>query len=316
MVGKIQKKNLQGNDFRGQILAGEDFSSADIRGTNFSGVVLVGANFRNAKAGLTIIWTVGLVVLSIILSLLAGLIAAYAGAFIGDLFAGKAPGHTLFGIISVITLITFLVIILWQGLGAIVAILAEVIAAFLIIVLAFLPETEGQVIDSLIIGTIFTVIALAGTLAGLVNMGLAVAVVRVMTLPGMQSVTGFMALFGIVLGALLGVRSHPSAYVVAGIVGLAAISLGSYVGWQAICDNKKYALIRALAVGIVSQGGTKFCGADLTDADFTQANLKSVDFRKAILTRTCWLNAEKLDQARIDSTYLKDVKVRKGSDFY
>ncbi|MBW4671090.1 MAG: pentapeptide repeat-containing protein [Cyanomargarita calcarea GSE-NOS-MK-12-04C] len=263
-----------------------------------------------ATIGLPIIWTIGLITLSIILSLFAGLIAAYAGAFIGDLLSGNTYGHTVFGIISLISLVSFLIIIFWSGLGGTLAILSEVIAAFLIAVLAFLPETESKLIDSLIIGAVFTVIALAGSLAGLVNMALTVAIARVMALPRVRIITASMALFGIVVGALLGVRSQVSAYFISVIVGLAAITLGAYVGWQAISDNKKYSLIRSLAVGIVAYGGTKFRNADLTDADFTQATLKSVDFRNAILTRTCWFNAQNLEQARIDDTYLKDIKVR------
>lgn len=310
MADKIQKKNLQNIDFRGQNLTGEDFSNADIRGANFWSAVLVGTNFSHAKAGLPIIWTISLITLSIILSLFAGLIAAYAGAFIGDLLSDNTYGHTVFGIISLISLVSFLIIIFWSGLGATLAILSELIAAFLIAVLAFLPETESKLIDSLIVGAVFTVIGLAGSLAGLVNMALAVAIARVMALPKVRIVMTLMALFGIILGALLGVRSQDSAYLISVIVGLAVITLGAYVGWQAISDNKKYSLIRSLAVGIVSQGGTKFLNADLTDADFTQATLKSVDFRNAILTRTCWLNAQKLDQARIDNTYLKDARIR------
>jgi uncharacterized protein YjbI with pentapeptide repeats len=310
MAAEIQNKNLQNIDFRGQNLTGKNFSNTDIRGVNFSSTVLVGANFSHAKAGLPIIWTIGLITLSIILSLFAGLIAAYGGAFIGDLLSGKTYGHTIFGIISLICLISFLIIIFWSGLGATLAILSELIAAFLIAVLAFLPETESKLIDSLIVGAVFTVIGLAGSLAGLVNMALAVAIARVMALPKVRIIMSLMALLGIVLGALLGVRSQVSAYFISVIVGLATITLGAYVGWQAIADNKKYSLIRSLAVGIVSHGGTKFRNADLTDADFTQATLKSVDFRSAILTRTCWLNVQNLDQARIDDTYLKDAKIR------
>jgi uncharacterized protein YjbI with pentapeptide repeats len=312
MVKKIQNKNLQNADFRGQNLTGEDFSNTDIRGANFSTAILVGANFSNTKAGLPIIWTIALISLSLILSLFAGLIAGYAGAFIGDLLSGRTYGHITFGIISLISFISFLIIIFWQGLGGTLAILAELIAAFLIAILAFLPEIESQ----LIVGAVFTVIGLAGSLAGLVNMALAIAIARVMTLPKVRFIIIFMALFGIFLGALLGVRSDESsaasasAYFISGIVGLAAITLGAYVGWQAISGNKKYTLIRTLAVGIVCQGGTKFYNADLTDANFTQATLKSVDFRNAILTRTSWFEVQQLDQARIDSTYLKDARIR------
>jgi uncharacterized protein YjbI with pentapeptide repeats len=311
MVDKIKKK-LQSADFRGQNLTGEDFSNADIRGVNFSSAVLVGANFYNAEAGLQIIWRISLIALSIVLTLFAGLISAYAGAFIGDLLSSNTSGYILFGIIYLISLINFLIIVFQTGLGGTFAISSEIVAACLITFLAFVPETEteNKLTSSLIAGAVFTVISLAGSIAGLINMALAVAIARVIALPKVRIITSLMAIFGIVLGALLGVRSHSSAYLISVIVGLAVITLGAYVGWQAVSDNKKYSLIRSLAVRIVSHGGTKFRNADLTDADFTQATLKSVDFRNAILTRTCWLNVKKLDQARIDNTYLKDAKIR------
>ena len=54
----------------------------------------------------------------------------------------------------------------------------------------------------------------------------------------------------------------------------------------------EYSLIKDLAVGIVATGSTKFRGANLTNADFTEAILKSVDFREANLSRTCWFHAK------------------------
>jgi hypothetical protein len=74
--------------------------------------------------------------------------------------------------------------------------------------------------------------------------------------------------------------------------------LGTHIGFQAISNNQKYWLIRWLAIRIVASGGTKFIGANLTNADFTQANLTHTDFSNANLTRTRWLQAEGLDFAR------------------
>ncbi|MGH7998807.1 MAG: pentapeptide repeat-containing protein, partial [Brasilonema sp.] len=280
MAYEFQRANLRGEDFRGKNLAGANFSYADIRGVNFSHAVLIGANFRNAKAGLTTSWAISLVALSLILSLFAGLISAYAGAFAGDLLSSKIYGHFFFGVFSLIALAIFLIVIFWQGLGSTLATLAEVIAACLIAALAFFPENElGR---DLIIGAVFTTIALAGGMASVVNTAIAVAVGRIMALPITRAITGFMAFVGAVLGALFGVRAEESAsleaifvaFVVAGLVALVAIASGLYVGWQAIAGDKKYQLIRALAIGIVAKRGTSFRGANLTDADFTQATLK------------------------------------------
>ncbi|MEH2087774.1 pentapeptide repeat-containing protein [Nostoc sp.] len=308
MVDEFHRASLQGADFRGKNLAAANFSHADIRGADFRDAILIGANFRNTKAGLPILWAIGLVALSLILSLFAGLISAYAGAFIADLLSNNIYENLFFGIISLITLAIFLIIIFWQGLGAILTILAEVVAACLIAALAFLPENE--VGRNLVIGAVFTTLALTGVLAGIGNMAVAVAVARVMTLPKARTLAGVMAFIGAVLGVLLGVRSQESAYLTAGLIGLAAIASGIYIGWQAIAGEKKYSLIRVLAIGMVAQKGTNFRGADLTDADFTQATLKSVDLRKATLTRTCWFGVQKLEQARVEGTYLEHPKVQ------
>ncbi|MEH2052961.1 pentapeptide repeat-containing protein [Nostoc sp.] len=302
MADEFHCASTRGKDFRGQNLVGSDFSHADIRGANFSNAVLVGANFHNAKAGLPTFQAISLVALSLILSLFAGLISGYGGAFIGDLLINNTSD---FGIISLITLAIFLIVIVWQGLGAALATLAEIVAACLIVALAFFPDKEA----GLIIGGQFTALALAGIIAGVANIALAVAIARIMGLPGTIPVTGLMAVIGAVIGALLGVRSQVPAYLTSGVIGLVAIALGIYVGSQAITGDKKYSLIRLLAISIVAQGGTSFRGANLTDADFTQASLKTVDFRKATLTRTCWFQTQKLDQARLNGTYLEDSKV-------
>ncbi|BAY33270.1 pentapeptide repeat protein [Nostoc carneum NIES-2107] len=303
MADEYQRSNLKGKDFQGQNLAGANFSYADIRGANFSNAVLVDANFYNAKAGLPTFRVISLVSLSLILSLFAGLISSYGGAFISDLLINNTSD---FGIISLITLAIFLIIIVWQGLGATLATLAEVVAACLIAALAFFPDKEA----GLIIGGQFTALALAGIIAGVANMAIALAIARVIGLPRTVPIAGLMAVIGAVIGALLGVRSKVSAYLTSGVIGLLAIALGIYVGSQAITGDKKYSLIRLLAISIVAQSGTSFRGANLTDADFTQASLKTVDFRKATLTRTCWFKTQNLDQARLDGTYLEDAKVR------
>ncbi|AUT00783.1 low-complexity protein [Nostoc sp. CENA543] len=308
MVNEFKNANLRGKDFRGKNFTGVDFSHADIRGANFSNAILVDANFSYTKAGLPIFYAISYVILSLIVSLLAGLIAAYAGAIIGDLLSGNANIPSAFGVISTVILLILFITILWQGLGLLLATLAEVLAACSIIVLALLPEND--VGNSSAVAVVLVILAMAGAIVGVVNMALALAIARVMILPGIVSSTGLMAVLGAVLGALLGVRSQVSAYLMAGVVGLVAIAIGMYVGWQAIIGNQKYLLIRSLAISIVSQGGTSFRGANLTDTNFTQANLKSVDFRQATLTRTCWLQTKNLAQARLESTYLENPKLR------
>ncbi|NEO95087.1 MAG: pentapeptide repeat-containing protein, partial [Moorea sp. SIO3G5] len=70
------------------------------------------------------------------------------------------------------------------------------------------------------------------------------------------------------------------------------------------------AWIRTIAIAFAATGGTSFHKADLTDADFTGATLKSTDLREANVTRTCWQNTIKLDRARPGKTILADTAVR------
>lgn len=316
MADESHGANLRGANFKGKNLAGADFSHANIRGADFSNAVLVGANFSHAKAGLPTSKTIYLIALSLILSLFAGLIAAYAGAIIGDLLSNDIYGHSFFGFVTLITFVIFLIVIFWQGLGATLAIVAEAVAACLIAAIAFFPANQAG--HNLSVGSILTAVTLAGTMAGIGHIAVAVAVERVLALPGARALTLFIALMGAVLGTLFGVKAEEStplesvffAFLITVFVALVAIASGIYVGWQAITGNKKYRIIYSLAIAIATQGGTNFRGANLTDADFTQATVKGVDFRNATLTRTCWFQAQNLARARVEDTYLEDSRVQ------
>lgn len=93
---------------------------------------------------------------------------------------------------------------------------------------------------------------------------------------------------GAVAGAVAG------AGVGAGARARAFATLGVYVGWRGLAGDEKHAWVRSFAIAFAAKGGTSFRGADLTNADFTSATLKSTNFRDAILTRTCWLKPKNL----------------------
>ena len=125
------------------------------------------------------------------------------------------------------------------------------------------------------------------------------------------------ALIGSVFGALEGVElrelieaSRPAALGLAGAISLVLLGLSGFISWRVIAGDSKYRLIPELATTLSSLGGTSFRGANLTDADFTQATLKSTDLRRAVLVRTCWLKARKLDQALTEGTYLENRVVQ------
>jgi hypothetical protein len=79
---------------------------------------------------------------------------------------------------------------------------------------------------------------------------------------------------------------------------VAVAGLSAYVSWRFLAGDEKYAFVWRVAIALAAMGGTKFRGADLTDADFTGATLKNTDFRKAILTGTCWFQSKQFFSTR------------------
>ncbi|NEO57627.1 MAG: CHAT domain-containing protein [Okeania sp. SIO3B5] len=74
-------------------------------------------------------------------------------------------------------------------------------------------------------------------------------------------------------------------------------------------DENNIFLLR-LAIAIGTLGGTCFKNANLTDANFSHAILKSTDFRFANTTRTFWRQTKYLKFARVETTILNNLKVR------
>ena len=82
---------------------------------------------------------------------------------------------------------------------------------------------------------------------------------------------------------------------------------------QVLSDQKiksKYSEFRNLAVFGGCLGGADFVGANLTEADFSNAEVAGVNFRGARLNRTIWSNVQGLEGAAVGNTYLKYPKVR------
>ncbi|NEQ37128.1 MAG: CHAT domain-containing protein [Okeania sp. SIO3I5] len=74
-------------------------------------------------------------------------------------------------------------------------------------------------------------------------------------------------------------------------------------------DSKNIFLLR-LAIAIGTVGSTCFKNANLTDADFSHAILKSTNFRFSNATRTFWRQTKYLKFARVENTILEDIKIR------
>ncbi|HBW56548.1 MAG TPA: hypothetical protein DEF27_01605, partial [Oscillatoriales bacterium UBA8482] len=88
------------------------------------------------------------------------------------------------------------------------------------------------------------------------------------------------------------------------------ILVSSNIGKKVLKEEEKYSIIRQFAIAISSWGGTSFVKANLTQAHFNQALLKSSDFTDANIKHTRWYQAEKLEWAKVENTILENAQVR------
>ena len=80
--------------------------------------------------------------------------------------------------------------------------------------------------------------------------------------------------------------------------------LNFVISRRALSGDPRDKLIRDLAVGLSALGGTSFRGADLTNANFSKATVKSAHFKGAKLTRTRFHLSKKLHLSRAYDTSL------------
>jgi uncharacterized protein YjbI with pentapeptide repeats len=309
-------KNLQGRSFKAQDLTGANFSHSDIRGADFTNAILKSANFSHAKAGLQRPWAIVLVIVSLVLSALSGFASAYAGAATAITFYSKDPWNVSAEVI-LITLLVFFIFTISQGLvvalGALsaAAIGAATVAAFMAWVNAVTVSKAAVLgVIWIVAGAVAKAIAAAGAVVvtGAVIMAVAVA--------GAGTGGVAMAVAGNVAGAIAGawvvavVDAGTAVVKWAVAMAVALVGLCAYVAWRTLAGDEKHTFLRAISIAFAATGGTSFRKADLTDANFTSATLKSTDFRGAILTRTRWYHAKKLDRARVGHSRLTKASVR------
>ncbi|MFP4121755.1 MAG: pentapeptide repeat-containing protein [Coleofasciculus sp.] len=269
--------------------AGErDFRRISLRGQSFKGKNLSGADFSEAD--------------------IRG--ADFTNAYLKDAkFCGAKAGLQR-------RWATSLVIGLWilSGLSGIYALFFGTVAAYMFdrgIVLiitacvAFITFAVSWLVDirkGLVLGfgTFAGVFAVVGALVRAV----AIAFIGIFILIGGG---GFIfAVIGAFTGFFTG--SLTLSLTVAVVVTVTMVSC--YIRWLTLAEDKEFDWIWSFAITFAATGGTSFRHADLTNADFCCATLKSTDFRGANLTRTFWQKAEKLDRVRPGKTYLKDAQVR------
>ena len=168
------------------------------------------------------------------------------------------------------------------------------------------------VLDKAITGTIAIAgvfaVTFASALASALAIAAALAVTKTKYVTAAAAFTGITVLARTVSVPSPSIVSFSETVVIVG-VGIGVL-ISAYVAWQAIKGDEKYTLVRNVALAFAAIRGTSFHGADLTDADFTEACLKSTDLRKAKLIRTCFQKTKLLDRVRPGTSYLQHPKIR------
>jgi uncharacterized protein YjbI with pentapeptide repeats len=265
-------QNLRGRSFKGQNLAGGNFSYADIRGADFSGANLIGANFKRARAGLRKRWAIFIIIFSWLWSGLLGFYWFIFGYLVSRIFDAPKLGNQIAGWVSLSILIAFFLLTIYQGIKKSSEIVLLIVALALGLAIPF---------------------GYGGTLAiccGIIGIFI--------------SIFSFIGAFAFVF-----FKAGSTALTITSSVAVTLALFNIYVAWRTIKGDEKYSLIRNIAIFIATKGSTNFYGANLTNADFTQAWLKSTDFRKAVLISTYWFHAKMLDRVCPGKTYLQNTQL-------
>lgn len=262
----FSNRDLRNRSFRGRNLSGADFRGSDIRGCDFGHAQLVGASFERARTGQTRRQVfLPLVVAGVFaLALAYGLSQMVFGAL------GQTPEQSAW--MSVVMLHIFSgvagvgsasrALFGWGVIGRAGIYLSGVCSAALA-GFFYLGSYFDQSLEA----------AIAGAVAGA---GLAVVLSLVAKKP-MGVITpamGAIAAYGFSFLVWTAAIAHLSARQYIWGVCLSALSL-VYV-WFAICS------LQAVGLGVSQLIGTSFRGANLTNAQFDQGNLKNTDFSQAI----------------------------------
>ncbi|MGB0560376.1 MAG: pentapeptide repeat-containing protein [Spirulinaceae cyanobacterium] len=247
--------------------------------------------------------------IALIMSAISGFFVWYPAVLIASIFdSTNLEEHVMAGRISLAVILVLVFVVIRRGVVAVAVAFALAIAIAGAIVL-----TGAEVVSIFITLAIALAIAIAGAGAVAVVGAVAGAVAGVGALAGAIAIAG--------VGAVAGARALAVAVAEPGVKTVAFLltGLNIYLVWRAMCGDPRDPWIRSTAIAFAAWRGTSFRGANLTNADFTAAQLKCCDFRPGKVKQkieptklicTCFNKTTKLDLSRPRKTLLANANVR------
>jgi len=270
-------KNLQGVHFTGQNLQNADFTGADLRGTDFSFANLAGAHFSKSKPGLRTSSQVGIFIFSLATSLLSGYIATLAGTTVQKLLTSTDWRLEFSGTLTVLFFLIFTAVALWKGLD-------QAISKVLVTLIAI----------TAILG-LFMYFTGIGTGMGAVYGALALLLMALMFVVGTIARATIGTLGSNVLFLIVALGGGMFGKSLGGGIGTVIMAIScAIISKRALKNESEPSLIRKIALSISTRFGTSFENADLTGADFSDAEIKNTSFKNANITDVNWSNSKKL----------------------
>lgn len=261
-------QDLRNRSFKGQNLNGADFSGCDIRGCDFSYTLLQEANFERVKAGQTPRQLITILPVTVIVALLAG------DAFCQMIFAalGRTAAEPAWSYILALCLIFAIagafsgvrVMIGTKSIAGRIATIVSGAASGALLAFFYAGTTTDNNQQVAIIAALIATVVMAITIFRVRRRFVAIAV----AVAGAFAGYGFAFFVGATAIAYLSAQN-----IVWGVV-WGALSIG-YI-WLTM--NSIVLAVRE----IKDACGTSFRGADLTNAKFDGAKLRTTDFRGAI----------------------------------
>lgn len=293
--------DLRSLRFRGATLVEADFSGADLRGTDFLNADLRRAKFVGARCGLPRILWLGQGVMGMVFGLFAVYIHSYGIGIINLCLFFSAnslrahagmPVSIGVGVLLLAGMINFA----WQGFNS------KGTGSLVIVAFAFACAVA---IDGIVAGHgAFFGLTAAG--AVVVSLVLAITIAAAAAAATAAAATGAVAVTAtpaaVVAFAVAIAIPVAVTFAVPGVVAL-SVSILLITWWRARRGAPGYGGCRSFGSALSSIGATRFSGADLCGAFFTDALLARANFAASRRQNTrlecvCWKGAKGLELAR------------------